>query len=71
MNLYFDNQAKILNFYRNLGSIRNLLAFLMNKNAYICKNAQKSLEMIKKTQNEFQTLESEGNENQNGKLIFK
>ena len=35
------------------------------------KNAQKSLEMIKKTQYEFQTLDSEGNENQNGKLIFK
>ena len=33
MNLYFENQAKILNFDRNLGSIRNLLAFLMNKNA--------------------------------------
>ena len=35
------------------------------------KNAQKSLEMIKKTQNDFETLDSEGNENQNGKLIFK
>ena len=34
------------------------------------KNAQKSLEMIKKTQNELQTLDSEGNENQNGKLIL-